>query len=275
MQRILPAWITRCVVDQRFSSINIWVRLAFHVNFGHFVSRYRAIVSPPGRKLRARQAWILLSVVWLWSIIMAILPVLGWNEYSHSAYSSQCKMSFSKDGGYVLLAAVTCFVIPLTVMFYCYLRVFIKVRHHRQQLQRWQSTDAGNMKSEAKTAKIVFTVLFAFVALWAPFVAVSIVQASSTVNVPPGLVAFFNLTAGAHSACNPVIYVTLNRKFRGDLLEMTPCLARTAECWMGRFSTRVSTVELQSRNTYADCAQHVNLSSPKVLEKLEIHSVNE
>ena len=190
--------------------------------------RYRAIVCAPGRKLVAKQAWILLSAVWFWSILIGILPTLGWNEYHHGEFSSLCKISTDKHIGYVMLTAVTCFAIPLATMFFCYLRVFLKVRHHRKQLQMWQNRDT-NIKSEAKTAKIVFTVLFAFVVMWAPFVIVTIIQASVP-TIPPQVFVFFNLTAGAHSACNPVIYATMNRKFRGDMLQVVPCLAWVAGC---------------------------------------------
>lgn len=205
----------------------------------------------PGHKFEAKQAWVLLFAVWFWSILIGILPILGWNEYHHGDFSSLCKISTDKDGAYVMLTVVTCFAIPLVTMFYCYLRVFLKVRHHRKQLQSWQSREVRtNIKSEAKTAKIVFTVLFAFVIMWAPFVLVTIIQASVP-RIPPQVFIFFNLTAGAHSACNPVIYVTMNRKFRGDMLQVVPCLAWVAGCCCT--ACRRSAANRQVEPTRADC----------------------
>lgn len=136
-----------------------------------------------------------------------------------------CKMSFTEDRGYILLVAVTCFLIPLIVMFYCYLRVFLKVRFHKKQVQRWNSSQETeiNFRRETKTARVVFTVLFVFVGCWTPFVTVHILQASLSISLSRAVFHCVTLVAGLHSACNPIIYITMNRTFRNDFLDMCPC----------------------------------------------------
>lgn len=190
-----------------------------------YPSRYRAIVSPPGHKLTLKQAWALLSVVWAWSIIIGVLPVLGWNEYAHTALNTMCKISFTEGQGYILLVIVTCYLIPLFVMFYCYLRIFLKVRFHKKQIQRWNhSSDAQrNFKRETKTAQVVFTVLFVFIVCWSPFVIVHFLQSFPTISMSRNVFHSVTLVAGLHSAINPIIYTTMNRTFRNELRHVCPC----------------------------------------------------
>ena len=138
-------------------------------------------------------------------------------------------MSFTEDRGYILLVAVTCFLMPLFVMFYCYLRVFLKVRFHKKQVQRWNNSREAerNFQRETKTTCVVFTVLFVFVVCWTPFVIVHILQAFPSINISRIAFHCVTLIAGLHSACNPIIYVTMNRTFRNEFLQMFRCGPRT------------------------------------------------
>lgn len=219
-----------------------------------FISfRYRAIVSPPGHKLNLKQAWILLTLVWTWSIIIGVLPVLGWNEYDHTALNTMCKISFTEGRGYILLVIVTCFMIPLFVMFYCYLRIFLKVRSHKKRMQRWNhNSDAQrNFRRETKTAQVVFMVLFVFIVCWSPFVLVHFLQSFPAIDISRAVFHSVTLVAGLHSANNPIIYTTMNRTFRNELRQVCPCtLCGSVTCFSSGNPVRPinieTTVTLQS-----------------------------
>lgn len=133
-------------------------------------------------------------------------------------------MSFTEDQGYIIMLAVTCFLIPLCVMFYCYLRVFLKVRLHKKQMERWGHNRDGERRfmRETKTARVVFTVLFVFVGCWTPFVFVYVLHTVSSIHISPTVFHCVTLIAGVHSACNPIVYIVMNRTFRNDLLRMCP-----------------------------------------------------
>lgn len=198
------------------------------------IFRYLAIASSRGRKLQVRQALVLLGVVWFWGLLTGILPVLGWNHYQYGSYGAVCKMSFDHDKGYLLFSAIVCFVVPLFIMVYCYLRVYLKVRNHRKLMQQWRSPNHINskenqsIKSEMRTAKIVVTVLLVFAGAWTPFVIVHLLQL--VINLPSSVLATSTLIAGMHSFCNPIIYTAMNRKFRADLFNLLPFLRRVARC---------------------------------------------
>ena len=150
-------------------------------------------------------------------------PILFFGKYKLSEKSTNCR---STNQGYLLLLSAICFLIPLATMTFCYMAVFLKVRKQRIQLQSWQTTHS-NIKSEFKTAKIVFTVLTAFIICWLPFVVVYIVSTSGRgENISPAIILVSGCLTATHSVCNPFIYFTMNRMFRNDLIELVPCLRR-------------------------------------------------
>ena len=180
------------------------------------ILRYKAIVSQPGNRLRSVQARLLLAVTWLISSIMAIAPVLFFGRFKRSETSTNCK---SSSKVYLLLVTVACFIIPLLIMTYCYLSIVYKVRMQRVQIQAWTASNP-NMKMELKTAKIVFAVLATFVICWLPFVTVYMLSVSGyEKRMSSGLFLIAVCLSAAHSACNPIIYITMNKRFRHDLTE--------------------------------------------------------
>lgn len=143
-------------------------------------------------------------------------------------------MSFDHDKGYLVFAAIVCFVLPLFTMIYCYLRVFHKVRSHRKLMLQWRlpnhmhTKENQSMKSETRTAKIVVTVLLVFAGAWTPFVIVHLLHL--VIRLPSSVLSVSTLIAGMHSFCNPIIYTAMNRKFRADLYKLFPFLRRVARC---------------------------------------------
>lgn len=146
---------------------------------------------------------------------MALAPITFLGEYKRNTKSTNCR---PVGQGYILLLSVACFLSPFVTMTYCYLKVYLKVRKQRIQLQSWRS-NSTNMKTELKTAKIVFTVLAVFLVCWLPFVTVYILSNSGkSQDISPVIFLLSGCLAAAHSVCNPVIYFTMNRSFRNDLM---------------------------------------------------------
>lgn len=192
--------------------------------FFFFPYRYHAIVSPPGNRLQSHHARWLLAAVWIISLAMAAAPIIFFGEYEANEKSTNCKPT---GQSYFLLLSVVSFLIPLATMMFCYVKIFLKVRKQRIQLQSWNASNA-NLKTELKTAKIVFTVLATFVICWLPFVIVYILSTSggNGKDISPVMFLFSGCLAAAHSVFNPIIYFLMNRTFRNDLMELIPCSHR-------------------------------------------------
>ena len=157
---------------------------------------------------------------------MALAPITFLGEYKQNTRSTNCRPVGQE---YVLLLSVICFLLPFIAMTYCYMKVYLKVRKQRIQLQSW-SASTPNMEAELKTAKIVFTVLAVFLICWLPFVTVYILSNSGKrQDISPAVFLLSGCLTAAHSVCNPVIYFTMNKSFRNDLKAWFPSLCKVEQ----------------------------------------------
>ena len=205
-------------------------------------NRYRAIVSPPGYRLRSSHTLLLLLCVWIVSLFISVLPIMFWGEYQPTEKSTTCK---PESGSYLLMQSMVCFMIPLAIMMYCYAKIFLKVRGHRKTMINSCKRNSCNINTELKTAKVVFIVLTVFILAWAPFVIVYLLSSNvQGANIPPAVFQFCGFLAGAHSMCNPIIYFTMNRNFRRDAINCVPflksCFPRIASMEDQRSSNTIS-----------------------------------
>lgn len=178
--------------------------------------RYTAIVLNQGRRLKLPTIRMIIACTWIIAISISLFPILFWGKYYYSEKSTICK---PKDGGFLLFLAITCFVIPLVTMVFCYTNVFLKVRRHKQMII--QSQRDNSFRTEFKTTKIVFTVLATFIVLWAPYtvIYVSSSRRNVTDTIPPGVYKFCGFLTAVHSMCNPIIYFTMIKSFRKTALK--------------------------------------------------------
>ncbi|XP_028401356.1 rhodopsin, GQ-coupled-like [Dendronephthya gigantea] len=181
------------------------------------IDRYMAIVLNHGRRLKLRTVRIIIACIWVTAISISLFPILFWGKYYYSEKSTLCK---PKDGGFLLFLALTCFVIPLVTMVFCYTNVFLKVHRHKKMIINSQRDNS--FKTEFKTTKIVFTVLATFIVLWTPFTVIygSSSSRGPTDTVPPGVYKFCGFLTAVHSMCNPIIYFTMIKGFRKTALKL-------------------------------------------------------
>ncbi|XP_031567035.1 pinopsin-like [Actinia tenebrosa] len=188
------------------------------------VDRYRVIVLPVGQRLRTKHAWALLAFIWIWSIIQATPPLLGWNKYTWGQSSALCRASFTRGDGYIESVSLVSYIIPLCIMVYCYVCVYLRVRQSRRRIEMWARFNQDVwLKAEARTAKIVFTVLTFFIVSWTPFIVIYAINGAGKSIVPLAAFRFTGWLASSHSAVNPLIYLKMNKRFRKDLKAVLGC----------------------------------------------------
>ena len=189
--------------------------------------RYMAIVLKHGRRLSLRAARILISCLWITAISIGLFPILFWGKYYYTERSTLCK---PKDGHFMLFLAIICFVIPLSIMIFCYVNVFLKIRQHKKIIMQSQ-IDRSRFKAEFKTTKIVFTVLAVFLALWTPYTVlyVSSTNSSKADSIPPVVFKFCGFLTAFHSVCNSMIYFTMTKNFRGTAIKLLRRISTNVE----------------------------------------------
>jgi len=138
------------------------------------IDRFFAVVKPMKKIMTRRKALLALLGVWTLSIIISLGPLLGWGRNTYNGSTLQCGFGFPRnkfEGIYIICLAICAFFLPIVIMSYVYIRIYIAVRRHTRRLST--STFGNNQDAIIKKQRTVvltfFLALIAFIICWTPF----------------------------------------------------------------------------------------------------------
>lgn len=164
-----------------------------------------------------RKTLVLVALVWLLTVV-AIVPnfFVGSLQYDPRVYS--CTFAQTVSASYTIAVVVVHFFVPITIVTFCYLRIWILVI----QVRRKVKTDVRpRLKpSDVRNFVMMFVVFVLFAICWAPLnligLAVAIDPASVAPRIPEWLFVVSYFMAYFNSCLNAIIYGLLNQNFRRE-----------------------------------------------------------
>nr|XP_056715570.1 melatonin-related receptor [Euleptes europaea] len=164
-----------------------------------------------------KNTYCYLCLTWLLTLV-AIVPnfFVGSLQYDHRIYS--CTFVQTVSMSYTITVVAVHFIIPLSIVTFCYLRIWILViqvkrRVRQDSKQRQRSADVRNFLT-------MFVVFVLFAVCWGPLnfigLAVSINPSKIVPQIPDWLFVVSYFMAYFNSCLNAVIYGLLNQNFRNE-----------------------------------------------------------
>lgn len=103
------------------------------------VDRFAMVVYDAFRGPSSRRFCITgMSACLIVSLILAILPLIGWNRYTYESIGTACAPDIQNDDvmsrTYLVTLLVTCFIIPLCTMGFCYWKLISKVNLYTMEI---------------------------------------------------------------------------------------------------------------------------------------------
>ncbi|XP_051827472.1 sphingosine 1-phosphate receptor 5 [Antechinus flavipes] len=191
-------------------------------------SRRPAPIHRRGRTL------LLAGAAWLASLLIGLLPGLGWNCLGRLAQCSTVLPLYAKP--YVLFCVIV-FLVILVAIFALYARIYCQVRANTKKL-RLRATSAGSRRLPKSLAllRTVTVVLLAFVVCWGPLFLLLLLDVACPARACPILLQadYFLGLAMANSLLNPIIYTLTNRDLRRALLRLFCCYRSCCCCYCCR-----------------------------------------
>ena len=202
---------------------------------GLALSRYLKIIHPSifnsifGNKLYTA---LLLSCFWSVPVFLLLPPMIGvWGSVGYEPKTLTC--TITRDGSnYNLFLLVCAYMIPISFITFCYLRILCKVcsnhkKVHAARQQLATETMNGNFKTgrreqreDLRYTRMMVAIFIVFLMAYAPYFINNILDPDHR-NMARG---FFTSSCAWFSPClNPVLYVLLNRQFRRAFLTILPC----------------------------------------------------
>ncbi|XP_049619597.1 melanopsin-A-like [Syngnathus scovelli] len=214
-----------------------------------------------------RRTTLAIISVWLYSLAWSLAPLVGWSSYIPEGLMTSCTWDYvtytAANRSYTMMLCCFVFFIPLLIIFYCYLFMFLAVRNTSREVERLgtqvrKSTllHQKSIRSEWKLAKIAFVVIVVYVLSWSPYACVTLISWAGHANIlSPYSKAVPAIIAKASTIYNPFIYAIIHNRYRMTLAEKFPCLwflsptprkERISSSSVSESSFRDSTISRQS-----------------------------
>ncbi|XP_032220196.2 melanopsin-like [Nematostella vectensis] len=187
---------------------------------------YKTIASNPMQKnngLSVRFRNVLLVAIWIYGILCALPPLLGWNLYIRGPEGLSCgPVWVTRRADYIaynITLVVVGFVVPVSIMGFSYfkvLRFFFK-----QGLPNHNILRASWALYQRRVACMVGLSSAAFLLSWSPYCFVSVASMATGEHVLAASTAMFpELMAKASVIYNPMVYTAMDTGFRKGLVKM-------------------------------------------------------
>nr|XP_054600307.1 opsin 4xa [Nothobranchius furzeri] len=202
------------------------------------IDRY-IVITKPLRSIgwtSVRRTCLIIVLVWLYSLAWSLAPLLGWSSYIPEGLMTSCTWDYvtstPANKSYTLMLCCFVFFIPLGIISYCYLCMFLAIRHATRdvdqlgsQVRKSTLIQQQSIRTEWKLAKIAFVVIIVFVLSWSPYACVTLIAWAGYASIlNPYSKAVPAIIAKASAIYNPFIYAIIHSKYRDTLAETVPCL---------------------------------------------------
>ncbi|CAL9692086.1 unnamed protein product [Knipowitschia caucasica] len=186
--------------------------------------RYLVTGTPPktGVKFQRPTIWIVISGIWLYAGLWAVLPLLGWGSYGPEPFGLACSVDWTGYGEslnhstFILVLSILCTFLPCVTIFFTYFGIAWKL-HRAYQSIRTQDFQYGNIEKKITLMAVMISV--GFLLAWTPYVAVSFWSMSHARiqdNLNPFITLLPCLFAKSSTVYNPFIYFIFQRSARRD-----------------------------------------------------------
>ncbi|KAM9810864.1 opsin 4xb [Neosynchiropus ocellatus] len=259
------------------------------------IDRY-VVITKPLKAIKwnsKRRTIIAIIMVWLYSFAWSLAPLVGWSSYIPEGLMTSCTWDYVTftlaNRSYTMMLCCFVFFIPLAIILYCYLFMFLAIRRTTREVERLgtqvrKSTliKQKSIRSEWKLAKVAFVVIVVYVLSWSPYACVTLISWAGHSNIlSPYSKAVPAIIAKASTIYNPFIYAIIHNKYRMTLAEKIPCLwclspSRQKDCASSSISESSYRDSIISRQSTVSRTHFMSISSKSsdiVLKDVEMEAL--
>nr|XP_006013787.1 PREDICTED: melanopsin-B-like [Latimeria chalumnae] len=128
----------------------------------------------------------IITVVWMYSLLWSIAPLLGWSSYVPEGLMTSCTWDYATSSfankSYTMMLCCFVFFIPLIIISVCYFLMFVAIRNTGRDVEKIgkhgrnnSSVQRQSLNNEWKLAKIASIVIIMFVLSWSPYTCVTLI----------------------------------------------------------------------------------------------------
>ncbi|XP_039981946.1 opsin 8, group member b [Xiphias gladius] len=189
----------------------------------------RLIVSLNLQSTKEKVSWkkvkILCMLPWLYALIWALFPILGWGRYGPEPFGLSCSLAWGemKHEGFSFVISMFSFnlIMPSVIITCCYFGIAIKLYFTYKKSMNSSNRVPNIVKLHRRLLVIAVLISVGFIGCWAPYGLVSlwsIFHDSST--IPPEISLLPCMFAKSSTVYNPMIYYIFSQSFKREVKQL-------------------------------------------------------
>ena len=190
------------------------------------VDRYKSLSDPLNRFRRSRfmtrkRAFIISLIIWLYSLLIALLPIMGWRTEERFVYDSVCYFPFPPE--YLTLSSSVNFILPLLITCAIYIKIYLIARRQHcnfggAESRKLRSTEEKKVYSKnVQAAKTISIFVGAFFCCWVPFSSISMINTlceTCSKHISYEVRILLLMFGYLNSALNPFLFAFRSSRFK-------------------------------------------------------------
>ncbi|XP_044233416.1 opsin 8, group member b [Thunnus albacares] len=179
----------------------------------------------PKEKISWRKVKMLCLWTWLYALLWALFPLLGWGRYGPEPFGLSCSLAWGqmKHEGFSFVISMFSFnlIMPSVIITCCYFGIAIKLYYTYKKAMNNSNRIPNIVKLHRRLLIIAVLISVGFIGCWAPYGVLSlwsVLRDSST--LPPEVTLLPCMFAKSSTVYNPIIYYIFSQSFKSEVKQM-------------------------------------------------------
>ncbi|XP_050995214.1 opsin 8, group member b [Labeo rohita] len=188
----------------------------------------------PKEKISKRNAKILVVTTWLYALLWALFPLIGWGKYGPEPFGLSCTLAWreikEQSHSFVITIFIMNLILPAVIIISCYSAIALKLYITYKSMD--DSNHIPNMiKMQRRLMVIAVLISIGFVGCWAPYGIVSLWSIyRPSDSIPPEVSMLPCLFAKSSTVYNPFIYYIFSKTFKREVNQLGRLCGRSNIC---------------------------------------------
>ncbi|TRY66132.1 hypothetical protein DNTS_029072 [Danionella cerebrum] len=188
----------------------------------------------PKEKISKRNAQLLVAATWLYALLWAIFPLIGWGKYGPESFGLSCTLAWREMKEHSQSFIITIFlmnlVLPALIIISCYSGIALRLYVTYKNMD--DSNHIPNMiRMQRRLMLIAVLISVGFVGCWVPYGIVSLWSIYRPADsIPPEVSMLPCLFAKSSTVYNPFIYYIFSKTFKREVNQFGRLCGRSNIC---------------------------------------------
>lgn len=201
----------------------------------------------------AKRTIVLVILIHLYSLTFSVIGLVDSSLYSTEGIGTSCSVNWSSSSQavryYIFSLYLGCFVLPLSVIAFSYLKFFRIIRGISETAKRnWGRKSVSTIASQKQEKRLTMQLLcmiVAFLISWTPYATVGLISSTGHAHLVSKLASSVpSYLAKLSCTYNPILYFLIFKHFRQDLRKLFQ------KCYKKRVYPEAADVEKRRINRF-------------------------